>query len=63
MADIPIDRFALGGTLVRRNRFESGWEWLTTAAHNQKWLIRKKILGVQSLAQIRTTFMRMYVSW
>ena len=25
----------------------SGWEWLTTAAHNQKWLIKKQILTVQ----------------
>ena len=25
-----------------RNHFASGCKWLTTAAHNKKWLIKKK---------------------
>ena len=27
---------------LRRNHFDGGWQWLTTAAHEQKWLIEEE---------------------
>ena len=45
---IPIERFRA----LHRNHFESGWEWLTIAAHNQKWLIKKIYSATQSIGPI-----------
>ena len=35
---------------LRRNRIESGWEWLTKAGYTQKGLIDTKISDTQGIA-------------
>ena len=35
---------------LRNNYFESGWEWLTTAVHTQKWLVVTEISAAQGEA-------------
>ena len=34
------------------NHFDSGWKLLTTAAHNQKLLIKTKASAIQGIAAI-----------
>ena len=34
---------------LRRNHFDSGWQLLTTAAHNQKWLMNTKVSHIRGL--------------
>ena len=38
--------------VIRRNHFESDQELLTTAAHDQKWLISKQISDIPGLGAI-----------
>ena len=45
----PFKRFIKKG----RNHFDCGWLWLTTAAQNKKWLIKKKISATRGIGPIR----------
>ena len=36
-----------------RSHFDTGWHWLTTAAHNQKGLMMTKIAAIQGIASKR----------
>ena len=38
---------------IRRKDFDSGLQWLTTAAHNQKWLVKTIIADIPGLAASR----------
>ena len=51
----PRLRITKTGWLEKKGRkhFKSGWEWLTTAAHNQKWLMKTKISEIRGLATKR----------
>ena len=34
------------------NHFDSGWQWLTTAAHNHKWLMKTKISHIHGIVDL-----------